>query len=68
MIQKKDQHIGILLGGGIIGAIIGIIAAFVFIRSAEQLKQSPRLNSKKGFQLGIGLISLIRSLANFPNS
>jgi gas vesicle protein len=68
MIEKKDHHIGILLGGGIIGAIVGIIAAVVLIKSAEQFDETPRLNSKKGLQLGIGLISLIRSLTKFSNS
>lgn len=67
MDENKDNYLGILVGGGIIGAFIGIIAAIILIKSTEQSKGTPSFNSKRSVQLGIGIISLLRSLANFSD-
>ena len=63
MNAKKDNFIGLVLGGGIIGAVLGIIAAYILIKSAEQANITPHLNAKKGLRLGFGIVSLLRSLS-----
>jgi len=53
-----------IISGGIIGAVVGVIAAILLIKSSEE---EPRFNSRQGVQLGLGLISLLRSLVKGPN-
>jgi hypothetical protein len=64
MNDKKGGHIGLVISGGIVGAVVGIIAAILLIKSSED---KPRIDSKQGVQLGLGLISLLRSLVKSPN-
>jgi len=63
---NKGNHSNLIIGGGIIGAILGIVAALILIKSAEQAEVTPHLNSKKGVQLGLGIVSLLRSLSKIP--
>jgi hypothetical protein len=55
----KSRQIGLVISGGIIGAVVGIIAAILFIKSSED---EPRFDSKQGLKLGLGIVSLLRSL------
>jgi len=64
MLKKKDTHFGLLFIGGIIGAIVGVIASILLIKSSDK---KPRLNSKQGLQLGLKIISLLRSIAKPDN-
>ena len=68
MNTKKENFNGLILGGGIIGAVLGIAAAYILIKSAEQANITPHLNTKKGLQLGLGIVSLLRSLSKIPQS
>jgi flagellar basal body-associated protein FliL len=64
MNERKGSRIGMIISGGIIGAVVGVIAAILLIKSSEE---EPRFNSRQGVQLGLGLISLLRSLVKGPN-
>lgn len=64
MNEKKASRIGLIVSGGIIGAVVGVIAAILLIKSSEE---EPRINSRQGLQLGLGLISLLRSLIKGSN-
>ena len=66
MNTKKGNFSGLIIGGGIIGAILGVAAAFILIKSAEQANMTPHLNTKKGVELGLGIVSLLRSLSKIP--
>ncbi len=57
------KYSGLIIGGGIMGAIIGVVAALIMIKSAEQAEVSPHLNKKNGVQLGLKIVSLLRSLS-----
>ena len=63
MNTKKRNQYGLIISGGIIGSILGIAAALIMIKSAEQADVPLNLNRKKGVQLGLGIVSLLRSLA-----
>jgi hypothetical protein len=63
MNTKKGNYSGLIIGGGIVGAIIGVVAALIMIKSSEQADVTPQLNAKKGLQLGLGVVSLLRSLS-----
>ena len=67
MNTKKINYNGLILSGGILGAIIGIVAALIMIKSAEQAEVTPHLNTKNGLQLGLGVVSLLRSFSNITS-
>jgi hypothetical protein len=64
MNTKNEKYHGLIIGGGIIGAIIGVVAAIIMIKSAEQAEITPHLNRKNSVQLGLKIVSLLRSLSN----
>ena len=51
-----------LLIGGIIGALVGVGAAFLLTKRAEQKGQSLAITPIKGVQLGVMLAGLMRSI------
>ena len=50
-----------LIGGGI-GALVGVCAAFLLTKRAEQKGQSLSITPVKGVQLGVMLAGLMRSI------
>jgi len=51
----------LLIGGGI-GALVGIGAAFLLTKRAEQKGQSLAITPVKGVQLGVMVAGLLRSI------
>jgi hypothetical protein len=51
-----------LLIGGTIGALVGVGAAFLLTKRAEQKGQSLAITPIKGVQLGVMLAGLMRSI------
>ncbi|MCX6035227.1 MAG: hypothetical protein NTV38_09675 [Chloroflexi bacterium] len=51
-----------LLIGGVIGALVGISAALLLIKRAEQKGQSLAITPVKGVQLGVMVAGLLRSI------
>jgi hypothetical protein len=51
-----------LLIGGVIGALVGVGAAFLLTKRAEQKGQSLTMTPAKGVQLGVMVAGLLRSI------
>ncbi len=51
-----------LLLGGLIGALTGVGAAYLFIRQAEISGQQPKLGTGEGIKLGLGVLGLLRRI------
>lgn len=51
-----------LLIGGVIGAIVGVGAAFLLTKRAEQRGMKLAITPGKGVQLGVMLAGLLRSI------
>jgi gas vesicle protein len=51
-----------LLTGGAIGALVGIGAALLLTKRAEQKGQSLKITPVKGVQLGVMIAGLLRSI------
>lgn len=60
MNAKKVNYNGLIISGGFLGAILGIVAVLIMIKSAENEESTPHLNTKKGVQLGLRVVSLLR--------
>jgi hypothetical protein len=59
---ENSWKIQTLVIGGVVGALIGIGAAFLLTRNAEQKGTQLAITPRKGVQLGVLLAGLLRSI------
>lgn len=62
MESKKENNFNRYIAGGLIGAVIGIFAAFLINRSSEFEGEEFRFSGKKASKFALGTISLLWSL------
>ncbi len=60
--EEKKNNFELYLMGGIIGAVIGVIAAMLIEKSSELEGSEPQLTRKKLSRLGFGTVSALWSL------
>jgi len=60
--DKKNSNFELYMIGGIVGAVIGEVAAILVEKSAKLEGSDPHLNVKKLSRLGFGTISALWSL------
>ena len=53
-----------LLGGALIGAVTGLIAAMLIARRAEKLEKESTITPTEGIKLGILVFGLLRAIAS----
>lgn len=53
-----------LLVGGIIGALVGVVAANMLVKEAQEGDNESSLTPAKGFQLGMLVLGLLRQITN----
>lgn len=53
-----------LLVGGVIGAAVGIAAAYLYIQNNTADEQPPDISPGAGVKLGVLVFGLLRSIAN----
>ena len=58
--------------GGILGGLVGVFAAMMFIRSSEEAgstrRSRPRVKPKHALQIGISVIGLLQKIAGLAES
>lgn len=52
-----------LVVGAVVGALAGVFAAYMLIQGAEQKKERPKLSAGDGVKVGLGLLGLMRMIA-----
>jgi len=60
--EEKHNKIQNYIIGGLVGAVVGVIAAFLMERSSEMEGEQSRLTGKKASRTAMGIISLLWSL------
>jgi hypothetical protein len=53
----------VLIIGGVLGALVGVAAAYLLIQRAEEDKP-PKMNVGEGVKLGVMVFGLLRSIAS----
>lgn len=51
------------LVGGVVGALIGIGAAYVYVSSAEDGERAPELHPGEAVGIGLALLAVLRQIA-----
>jgi hypothetical protein len=64
MDDNKQWKMKTLVIGGIVGALIGLGAAYVLIQRSEDEEVKPKLTAGEGVQLGLGVLGLLRLISN----
>jgi gas vesicle protein len=54
----------IILGGALIGAVTGLIAALLLTRRAERNERETAITTGEGLKLGILIFGLLRAIAS----
>jgi hypothetical protein len=57
----------VMLIGGIIGVLTGLGAAFIVIQRAEQQNVQPTISPGEGVKVGLGVLGLLRLIADIGN-
>ena len=51
-----------MLLGGVLGALTGVVAAYLLIRRSEDGEQPPKIGAGEGVRLGLLLLGLLRQV------
>ena len=64
--MEPDQSwkVKLFVIGGIVGALVGVGAAFLIAKRAEVEQKPPELSTGEGIQLGLGVLGLLRLIAS----
>ena len=54
----------IILGGALVGAITGLLAAFLLTRRAEKNERETAITAGEGLKLGVLIFGLLRAIAS----
>ena len=62
--MDENWKLKAMIIGGILGAITGVGAAYILVQRAETENAQPRLSAGEGVSLGLGILGLLRLIAN----
>jgi gas vesicle protein len=54
----------IIIGGALIGAVTGLVAAMLLTRRAERTERETAITSGEGLKLGVLVFGLLRAIAS----
>ncbi len=63
MEENQSWKTRTLVVGAVVGALAGVFAAYMLIQGAEQKKERPKLSAGDGVKVGLGLLGLMRMIA-----
>ena len=66
MLSKIDIKTKTLLFGSAIGALIGVVAAYILLKKSDLKEDSPTLTTGQGVKIGLGILGLLKLVSDFP--
>lgn len=64
MDNNSNWLVRTLVIGGIIGALVGVGAAYILVKQAEAAGENPQLSPGEGVKLGLGVLGLLRLISD----
>jgi hypothetical protein len=64
---ELDWKAKALIVGGVVGALVGVGAVYLYIRNMEEAAEPPKLETRDALQVGVSLVSLIKQIASLGN-
>lgn len=62
--KMEPWKIKILLLGGVSGAVVGLLSAFLLINNSERRGIQPTMGPREGFKIAVLALGLVRSVSN----
>ena len=62
--QTPDWRPKVLVIGAVVGALVGLGAAYLLVQNVEDESRPPEITAGKGLKLGLLLLGLVRSVAD----
>ncbi|HEY9076862.1 MAG TPA: hypothetical protein VIO61_10020 [Anaerolineaceae bacterium] len=50
--------------GGLVGAGLGLLAAFLLVKQAEQNQTTPKLSAGEGVKIGLGILGVLKLITD----
>lgn len=60
--EMKNWKGKVLILGAVVGAAVGVTAAYLFTQKADELESKPELSTGDGVKLGLLLLGLVRQI------
>jgi hypothetical protein len=60
----EPWKIRILVTGGLLGAMAGLLSAFLMVKKSEAKETKPQLNASDGAKIGIGVLGLVKLISD----
>jgi len=70
-IQESEAQPRLVKGlviGGVLGAAVGVAAAFMLIQSMEKNNRELNISAGEGLRLGLIVMALLRQIADLPEN
>lgn len=64
MEENSNWKKPIMLIGGVGGLLVGLAAAYLYIRSKEEGDIERKFTSSQGMKIGLGVVSLLKQIAD----
>lgn len=61
--QEEQWKSKVLLLGGVVGALTGLLGAYLLIQNAERQNATPELSAGEGVKLGVLVLGLLRQVS-----
>lgn len=55
-----------MLAGGAVGALLGVVAAYVYVNSVDKNDEVPDLNPAEAVAIGLAVLGVLRQIAALP--
>ena len=64
MDNKDNWKTKVFIIGAVIGALSGLLAAYIITQRAERVQARPQLTAGEGVKLGLGVLGVLRQVAD----
>ncbi len=64
----EPWKIRILVTGGVLGAMAGLLSAFLMVKKSEVTETQPQITASDGAKIGIGILGLVKLISDLGTS
>jgi hypothetical protein len=61
--MMKQNKVVPLVIGGMFGAVLGVVAAFLFLRGNKDKETKTKISPSQGLKAGMGIVSLLKMIS-----